>query len=90
MPQADWLDDKLMFGLGITYMYSRLKYGNEYYESNQNYGHRAVTFEKDGQAIGFAYFAPAAMTDRTWYLYWIAVSKQITRQVFSSPLPACN
>ena len=26
---------------------------------------------------GFAYYAPAAMTDRTWYLYWIAVSKQI-------------
>ena len=26
--------------------------------------------------IGFAYFAPAAMTDRTWYLYWIAVAKK--------------
>ena len=38
-------------------------------------GHHAVTFEKDGEILGFAYFAPAAMTDRTWYLYWIAVSK---------------
>jgi ribosomal protein S18 acetylase RimI-like enzyme len=26
--------------------------------------------------LGFAYYAPAAMTDRTWYLYWIAVTKQ--------------
>jgi ribosomal protein S18 acetylase RimI-like enzyme len=24
---------------------------------------------------GFAYYAPAAMADRTWYLYWIAVEK---------------
>src|SRR5437868_250222 len=27
--------------------------------------------------IGFAYYAPTAMTDNTWYLYWIAVSKQV-------------
>src|SRR5579862_4042088 len=50
---------------------------DDYHESNKNYGHRAVTFEQNGQVAGFAYFAPAAMTDRTWYLYWIAVSKQI-------------
>ena len=25
--------------------------------------------------LGYAYYAPAAMTDRTWYLYWIAVKK---------------
>ena len=40
-------------------------------------GHRSITYEKEGQVIGFAYYAPAAMTDRTWYVYWIAVSKQI-------------
>src|SRR5947209_14823950 len=40
-------------------------------------GHRSVTYVENDQAIGFAYYAPAAMTDRTWYLYWIAVSKQI-------------
>jgi ribosomal protein S18 acetylase RimI-like enzyme len=34
-----------------------------------------ITHEKDGQPIGFAYYAPAAMTDRTWQLWWIAVSK---------------
>jgi ribosomal protein S18 acetylase RimI-like enzyme len=50
---------------------------DEYHLSNRDYGHRAVTYEEHGIPIGFAYFAPAAMTDRTWYLYWIAVSKKI-------------
>jgi ribosomal protein S18 acetylase RimI-like enzyme len=50
---------------------------NDFHESNKNHGHHAVTIEHAGQVAGFAYFAPAAMTDRTWYLYWIAVSKQI-------------
>lgn len=40
-------------------------------------GHRAISFEQDGRPIGFAYYAPASMTDRTWYLWWIVVSKQI-------------
>jgi ribosomal protein S18 acetylase RimI-like enzyme len=50
---------------------------NDFHTSNKNLGHHAVTIEHAGQVAGFAYFAPAAMTDRTWYLYWIAVSKQI-------------
>jgi ribosomal protein S18 acetylase RimI-like enzyme len=37
---------------------------------------RAVTFEEHGEILGFAYYAPAEQTDRTWYLYWIAVTKQ--------------
>jgi GNAT superfamily N-acetyltransferase len=47
----------------------------DYHATNHRHGHRAVTFEKDGHILGYAYFAPAAMTDRTWYLYWIAVTK---------------
>jgi ribosomal protein S18 acetylase RimI-like enzyme len=39
--------------------------------------HCLVSYEQDGQVIGFAYYATAAMTDRTWYLWWIAVSKQV-------------
>jgi ribosomal protein S18 acetylase RimI-like enzyme len=39
--------------------------------------HVLVSYEKDAQVIGFAYYAPASMTDRTWYLWWIAVSKQV-------------
>jgi ribosomal protein S18 acetylase RimI-like enzyme len=50
---------------------------DDYYETNKDFDHRAVTIEVNGQVAGFAYYAPAAMTDRTWYLYWIAVSKQI-------------
>ena len=47
-----------------------------YHSTNQRLGHRCVTFEQSGQILGFAYYAPAAMTDRTWYLYWIAVTRQ--------------
>src|SRR5436309_9347654 len=50
---------------------------DDYYASNHDLGHRCVTIEVNGQPTGFAYYAPAAMTDRTWYLYWIAVSKRI-------------
>jgi ribosomal protein S18 acetylase RimI-like enzyme len=47
----------------------------DYFSTNQALGHRAATIERDRRAAGFVYFAPAAMTDRTWYLYWIAVAK---------------
>jgi ribosomal protein S18 acetylase RimI-like enzyme len=50
---------------------------DEYHELMHAHGHRSVTYVENDQVIGFAYYAPAAMTDRTWYLYWIAVSKQI-------------
>ena len=49
---------------------------DDFHAANHKLGHQAVTFEDAGKILGFAYFAPAAMTDRTWYLYWIAVSKQ--------------
>jgi ribosomal protein S18 acetylase RimI-like enzyme len=44
---------------------------------NKALGHRSVTSLRDDRIVGFAYYAPAAMTDRTWYLYWIAVTKQV-------------
>jgi len=59
---------------------------DEYHEYNQQHGHRCVTREERGKAIGFAYYAPAAMTDRTWYLYWIAVSKTIQARGVGSGL----
>ncbi len=49
---------------------------DDYHQGNLQQGHRAVTIERDGRAIGFAYFAPTAMTDRTWHLYWIFVEQQ--------------
>jgi GNAT superfamily N-acetyltransferase len=50
---------------------------DDYHATSQAQGHLSVTYELEGQPIGFAYYAPASMTDRTWYLYWIAVSKDI-------------
>jgi ribosomal protein S18 acetylase RimI-like enzyme len=49
---------------------------DDYHAANHAQGHRSITYEHAGQILGFAYYAPAAMTDRSWYLYWIAVSKQ--------------
>ena len=49
---------------------------SDYHATNAGMGHQCVTLEDQGRIMGFAYFAPAAMTDRTWYLYWIAVRKQ--------------
>lgn len=46
---------------------------DDYHAANHAEGHRSVTAEEAGQIVGFAYYAPAAMTDGTWYLYWIAV-----------------
>jgi ribosomal protein S18 acetylase RimI-like enzyme len=59
---------------------------SDYHAANHVEGHHSVTYEKDGQIIGFAYYAPASMTDRTWYLYWIAVSKQIQARGVGSGL----
>lgn len=50
---------------------------DDYHSANHDQGHRSITFEREGRIAGFAYYAPAAMTDRAWYLYWIAVSKEI-------------
>src|SRR5262245_14238 len=49
---------------------------DDYHSGERADGHRSSTYEQDGRPIGFAYYAPAAMTDRAWYLYWIAVAKE--------------
>lgn len=46
---------------------------DDYHKANHENNHHCVTVEENGQILGFAYYAPAAMSDRTWYLYWIAV-----------------
>jgi ribosomal protein S18 acetylase RimI-like enzyme len=50
---------------------------SDYHASSREQGHVSVTLELNGKPAGFAYYAPAAMTDRTWYLYWIAVDKNV-------------
>src|SRR5581483_10344838 len=49
----------------------------DYHATNHAEGHRCVTCEEDGQVLGFAYYAPAAMTDRAWHLWWIVVRKDL-------------
>ena len=49
----------------------------DYFAGDRELGHRSITSEQNGTLLGFAYYAPAAMTDRSWYLYWIAVRKDI-------------
>ncbi len=48
---------------------------DDYHTHNADIGHRSITLQEEGRVVGFAYFAPAAMTDRCWHLYWIAVDK---------------
>jgi ribosomal protein S18 acetylase RimI-like enzyme len=50
---------------------------DDYHARRQAEGHRSITYEHQGQVAGFAYYAPTEMTDNTWYLYWIVVSKEI-------------
>jgi ribosomal protein S18 acetylase RimI-like enzyme len=59
---------------------------DDYHAGNCDVGHRALTLERGGRPIGFAYYAPAAMTDRTWYLWWIAVDRTIQARGLGSEL----
>jgi ribosomal protein S18 acetylase RimI-like enzyme len=46
---------------------------DDYFAVNQRHDHRCITLV-DGERIqGFAYYAPTAMTEQAWHLYWIAV-----------------
>ena len=48
---------------------------DDYHGEYQGEGHFCVTYEDNGETLGFAYYAPASMTVCSWYLYWIAVKK---------------
>jgi GNAT superfamily N-acetyltransferase len=50
---------------------------DDYHEVNREAGHLSVSYEHGGRLAGLAYYAPASMTDRTWYLYWIIVDKPL-------------
>ena len=59
---------------------------DEYHQANHGFGHIAVADERDGRIVGYAYYAPASMTDHGWYLYWIAVNKQVQAKGVGSGL----
>ena len=48
--------------------------------------HMAITYAYEGKPIGFAYYAPTAMTDRCWHLYWLFVSQEIRAKGIGSEL----
>jgi GNAT superfamily N-acetyltransferase len=53
---------------------------DDYHATNSKHGHRGIALEQHGHLVGFAYFAPAAMTDRTWSLWWIVVDRNMQGQ----------
>ena len=59
---------------------------SDYHAEAHQQGHVAVTYEDKGRILGYAYYAPAAMTDRTWYLYWIAVTRATQAKGIGSQL----
>ena len=44
-----------------------------YPAANREGGHRCFLAEDSGVVTGVVYHAPAAMTEGSWYVYWIAV-----------------
>lgn len=48
---------------------------DDYHAGNAEINHRCFLWEESSRVIGYVYHAPAPMTDRAWYLYWIAVAK---------------
>ncbi len=48
---------------------------NDFHATNRDeFGHRCFVWEEAGRVLGYVYHAPEEMTDRTWYLWWIAVA----------------
>jgi ribosomal protein S18 acetylase RimI-like enzyme len=61
---------------------------DEYHGQRTGPDHVAIVDERNGQIVGYAYYAPDVMTDRTWFLYWIAVSKTVQARGVGSALLA--
>ncbi|MBM4067953.1 MAG: GNAT family N-acetyltransferase [Planctomycetes bacterium] len=59
---------------------------DDYHDHNRAAGHRCVTHASGDRIAGFAYYAPAAMTVHTWYLYWIAIQRDHQAQGIGSEL----
>jgi ribosomal protein S18 acetylase RimI-like enzyme len=50
---------------------------DDYHATNRAHGHHCVTCAEAEHVLGFAYFAPAAMTERAWHLWWIVIRKDV-------------
>ena len=60
----------------------------DYHKEEREKGHRAFVWEVEGRILGYVYHAPEEMTDRTWYLWWIAVDSTAQRRGLGSMLLA--
>ncbi len=49
----------------------------DYHAGRSGSEHVCVVDVRDGRLVGYAYYAPDIMTERTWYLYWIAVARDL-------------
>ncbi len=49
----------------------------DYFREEIHKDHHCVIAEEDGNILGFAYYAPAEMTDRCWQLWWIVVRRDL-------------
>ena len=50
---------------------------DDYHARGPDSEHVAVVAEEGGQIVGYVYYAPEIMTDRSWYIYWIAVAQDV-------------
>src|SRR5262245_17881840 len=46
----------------------------DYYATYRDQGHRCVVWAEAERVLGYLYYAPEEMTDRTWCVWWIAVA----------------
>jgi ribosomal protein S18 acetylase RimI-like enzyme len=58
----------------------------DYFSGDTDEGHVWVTDKQEGKLRGVAYYAPALMADRTWYLYMIAVRPDCQGQGYGTAL----
>ncbi|MCS6865367.1 MAG: GNAT family N-acetyltransferase [Gemmataceae bacterium] len=45
-----------------------------FHSTRDDYGHRCIVWADHDTIIGYLYYAPEEMTDRTWYVWWMAVA----------------
>jgi GNAT superfamily N-acetyltransferase len=50
---------------------------DDYHATNRDHGHHCISCDEADRVAGFAYYAPAAMTERAWHLWWIVVRKDV-------------
>jgi|YNPMSStandDraft_1061717.scaffolds.fasta_scaffold01468_5 ribosomal protein S18 acetylase RimI-like enzyme len=58
----------------------------DYFTAMRECDHQAYVWQTERKLRGFVYYAPAPMTDRTWYLWWIVVAREHQRQGLGSRL----